>query len=92
MVEKSYIDFIQSIVVSEPDTIKITCKGDPSDKVLEYCYKPIPSPTPTTVGDVLPTNCEFGNIRDSQGDVTKINVNNTEYPLHNWAIGYMKKL
>ncbi len=83
----NYYDIITSVEVSEPDTIKITCSESPIGKNLEYCYKPI-----SDGGTGLPTNCEFGNIRDSQGDVSKIKIGNTDYPLHNWSIGFSKAL
>ena len=80
-------NFITAAEVTEGDTIKLTCESSPVGKVLEYCYRPIDNS-----GSGLPTNCEFGNVRDSQGDIAKITINDTEHPLHNWSIGFSKDI
>ena len=80
-------NFITAAEVTEGDTIKLTCESSPVGKVLEYCYRPIDN---SSTG--LPTNCEFGNVRDSQGDIAKITINDTEHPLHNWSIGFSKDI
>jgi hypothetical protein len=79
----SYLDIITSVEVSEPDTIKISCSQDPTGLALEYCFRPV-----SNAGTGLPTNCEFGNIRDFQGDICSIDIDGTDYALHNWSIGF----
>ena len=85
----NYVDIIDTVEVVEPDTIKISCSTTLSGKTLEYCYQKMAN---NGSGSIGPTNSEFGNIRDSQGDVKKITINSNDYPLHNWSIGFSKQL
>lgn len=68
-------EIIQSVEIIRGNSIKIVCSESPTGLILDYAING------TGAGNVIGAR---GNIRDSQGDSLKSEIQSTQYRMDNW--------